>query len=124
MKEIPSQLQCAYCIRNSSHGGECHTDKNVSGCLVFKADEKGCIRNGDRIIRFPLYRSIPPLNIWNDGWTLNKVSTEIRIKRIYSLDWDTNAGELLVSCNVDYYINEYHEDFKEEKKNNYLRIVK
>ncbi len=127
MKEIPSQLQCAYCIRNTRHGGECTGKKaayDVSGCLIFKADEKGCIRNGDFRIRIVLYQDFPLLNTWCDYWKLNDVETEIRVTRIYGLKWHTKAGELIVQCNCDYYINEFHENYKEPKEKANLKIVK
>lgn len=127
MKEIPSQLQCAYCIRNSSHGGECTGKKSaydVSGCLIFKADEKGCIRSGDFRIRIGLYQDFPLLNTWCNYWQLNSVDTEIRVKRIYGFKWDTKTGELIVHCNCDYYINEYHDDYKEPKQRPNLQIVR
>lgn len=127
MNEIPSQLQCAYCIRNTGHGGECTSKKStydVSGCLIFKADEKGCIRNKDFGIRIKMYQDFPLLNTWYDYWQLNDVDTEIRVTRIYGLKWDIKTGELIVQCNCDYYINEFHEDYKEPKQKPNLTIVK
>lgn len=126
MKEIPVQLQCAYCIRNNNHGGECigKSAYDLSGCLIFKADEKGCIRNRDFKIRIALYQEFPLLDTWCDYWTLNGVDTLIRVKKIYGLEWDPKAGELIVQCNCDYYINEYHDDYKEPKQKPNLKIVK
>lgn len=127
MKEIPNRLQCAYCIRNYSHGGECqgkNTNSDLEGCLVFKADEKGCIRNSDFRISIALYKDFPLLNTWCDYWQLNEVDTEIRVKRIYGFKWDAKIGALIVSCNCDYYINEYHEDYEEPKQKPNLKIIK
>ncbi|MBX4259773.1 hypothetical protein KTC96_24925 (plasmid) [Clostridium estertheticum] len=127
MQEIPKQLQCAYCIRNSNHGGECSYQKSTydeSGCLIFKVDERGCIRNTDFKLPFILYQEIPPLREWCDTWQLNEVSTEIRINRIHGLTWDSKAGNLIVHCSCDYFINEYHEDYVKPTKKPVLTVIK
>lgn len=127
MKTIPNRLQCSYCIRNYTHGGECSGKKvayDEKGCMVFKADERGCIRNRDLNIKIPLYYDFPFLNTWTDEWTLNDVDTNIRILKIYGFKWDTKTGELIVSCNIDYFVNEYHEDYKEPKQKPNLKIIK
>jgi len=124
MKEIPNHLECAYCIRNRSHGGECgkqkHDDK---GCLIFKPDPRGCIRRSDLKIPIPLYGDIPPLNTWSDQWSMNNVDTEIRIVDIKGLYWDKKKGKLIIYCYCEYYVNEYHEDYVEPKKRPVLKLV-
>lgn len=125
MKEILSRLQCAYCLRNHTHGGECYHQKfNDTGCLAFIADEKGCIREEDINIIVPLYRDIPQINVWNDGWEMNGVETKVIISRVQSLKWDTKKGSLIICCRCNYYINEYHENFKAGNEKPKLRIVK
>lgn len=125
MNQIPVRLECAYCIRSSSHGGECKSpNRNKTGCLAFKMDPRGCIRSGTFTIPFKLYREIPPLNTWFKGWSINEVSTEIKITNIYALKWDTKKGYLNVHCEVYYYINEYHEDYEEPQEKPKLKIVK
>ena len=126
MKEIPNRLQCSYCIRNRTHGGECSSQRSSydeKGCLVFKVDEKGCIRNGDLKIPIPLYHDVPVLNIWCDDWQYKGVETEIRINRINCLRWNTKQGTLIIYCNCDYYVNEYHEDYVEKIEKPNLRII-
>lgn len=127
MKEIPSQLQCAYCMRNGSHGGECTSKRScydISGCLIFKADEKGCIRNRDFKISIPLYHDFPFLNTWCDDWQINGVDTKLKVTRIHGFKWDTKTGELIVHCNCDYYINEYHDNYIEPKDKSIFKIIK
>jgi hypothetical protein len=127
MKEIPNKLQCAYCIRNRTHGGECTTQKPVcdeKGCLIFKPDERGCIRNTDLKIKIPLYHDFPLLNTWCDYWTIRGVDTEVKVNRIYGISWDNKKGNLVVHCNCDYFINEYHDDYKESDDKSILKIVK
>lgn len=125
MDNIPNRLECSYCIRHYTHGGECQGKKNSNdekGCLIFKVDEKGCIRNDDFKLPILLYREIPFINKWDDGWQINGVSTEIRINKIYGLTWNTKTGNLIVHCNCDYYINEFHENYTETKPT--LKIIK
>lgn len=127
MKEIPNKLQCAYCIRNRIKGGECRAERSPydeSGCMIFKVDEKGCIRNKDLTIPVALYDEIPLLNVWTKGYTYNEVSTEIRIRRIEGLRWDKQSGYLYIYGNCDYYVNEYHDDYKTPKEKPNLKIIK
>jgi hypothetical protein len=127
MEKIPNRIQCAYCIRHYSHGGECQgkkTNSDIEGCLVFKIDEKGCIRNSDFKIGIPLYRDFPLLNTWCDNWQIYGVDTELRVKKIYGFKWNTKTGELIVNCNCDYYINEYHENYEEPKNKTIFKIIK
>lgn len=127
IKDIPNRLQCAYCIRNRSHGGECYAQKTINdekGCLVFKPDPKGCIRDSDFKISVPLYYEFKPLNTWWDDWEVNGVDTEIRINRITGLTWDTKQGNLIIYCNCDYYVNEYQDDYVKPGEKPNLKIVK
>jgi hypothetical protein len=127
MKEIPKKLQCAYCIRNCTHGGECTAKRSPydeSGCLIFKADEKGCIRNKDLKIPVALYNEIPIVDRWCDNYTLCGVETELRIRRIHYLSWDKHSGYLYIHCNCDYYVNEFHEDYTEPKDKTILKVIK
>jgi hypothetical protein len=125
MPEMPSRLQCAFCQRNHRHGGECYRDKfDDTGCLAFLPDPKGCIRNGDARLHIPLYYKFPPLSTWCSDWTMNGVDTEISIRHIKGLDWDVKKGYLIVYCNYDYYINEYHEDYQSPKNKPVLKVVK
>lgn len=122
--KIPNELECAYCIRNYAHGGECKAPKySHGGCLIFKLDSRGCIRHGDFRIAIPLYFNFPQLETWCDYWQINGVDTEIRIIKIYGIDWDTRRGELIVNCRCDYFINEYHKDYKEPDRPR-LKIIK
>jgi hypothetical protein len=127
MKTIPNKLHCAYCIRNQTHGGECITQRSAydeTGCLIFEPDERGCIRNNDLKITVPLYHDPPLLNTWCDDWEYHGVPTSIRIKRIHGLKWDTKKGCLIVDCNCDYFVNEFHDDFKKTSQRPRLAIVK
>lgn len=127
MKEIPTRLQCAYCLRNHQHGGECYSQKfNDTGCLAFSLDPKGCIRETDLKITVPLYREIPVINTWSDGWEIHGVETEVNITTIRNLKWDTKRGNLIIYCRCAYYINEYHENYisKDDDNKPKLRIVK
>ena len=127
MKKVPNRLECAYCIRHYTHGGECEGKKNIndeSGCLIFKADERGCIRNRDFKVPVPLYGEFPVLNSWCDNYQINEVDTELRIKRIYGLNWDTRRGMLIVYCNCDYFINEFHDNYVEPKNKTILKVIK
>lgn len=127
MKEIPNRLQCAYCIRERSHGGECRSQKSPydeKGCLVFQPDPRGCIRNHEGRIPFPLYTEIPPIGVWQSNWQKNGVDTEIRIDYIKGLTWDTKSGTLYVHCGYSYFVNEYHDDYIEPKQRTELKIVK
>jgi hypothetical protein len=125
MKEIPSRLQCAYCLRNHTHGGECYHQKfSDTGCLAFSLDEKGCIREQDIKITVPLYRDIPQINVWNDGWEMNGVETKVKISRIQNLNWDIKKGNLIIYCNCIYYVNEFHESYKDGDNKPKLRIIK
>lgn len=127
MKQIPIRLECAYCLRNSSHGGECsgkpsHNDEK--GCLVFKVDTRGCIRSGCFSIGFPLYYEFLPLKTWWKNWQINNVETEIKINKIHGLNWDTKKGELIVHCDLEYFVNEYHEEYIEPVKKSHLKLIK
>ncbi|NWK11767.1 hypothetical protein, partial [Clostridium cadaveris] len=90
MCDIPTRLECAYCIRSESHGGECTGKKNnEQGCLIFKRDKRGCIRRADLKIPFNLYDYIPPLNFWeNDKWVVYGKDTSIKIHSIKHLSWE------------------------------------
>lgn len=127
MKPIPNRLECAYCIRNNSHGGECSSQRSPydeKGCLIFKPDERGCIRNDDIKIPVPLYHDFPLLNTWCNDWQYKGVDTEIKINRIYGLRWNGKKGLLIVYCNCDYFVNEYHENYEETKDKPILKLIK
>lgn len=126
-KDLPNRLECAYCSRNRSHGGECpgkSINKNEDGCLYFSMDEKGCIRYATLEIPFPLYKNIPPLNAWDDSWTMYDIKTEIKIREILGLRWNTKDGTLIVIANCDYYVNDLSEKYKEEHKKPNLKLIK
>lgn len=125
MAEIPSRLQCAYCLRNQTHGGECEKRKfDDIGCLIFKIDPKGCIRSGDLKIPLPLYKALPPIGKWMDDYTVYGVDTLIRITRIWGLSWDTKKGYLIIHASCDYYVNEYSKKYKKESNKPDLKIIK
>lgn len=122
---IPVRLQCAYCIRNHTHGGECQRPKfDDIGCLAFKADPKGCIRHENTRIRVPLFYKLPPLHTWDNNWTIGGVDTEISIVHIYGIDWDKKKCQLIIHCRCEYYINEYHEDYKQPSTKPKLELVR
>lgn len=118
MKPIPNKLECAYCVRNRSHGGECGRKDfpDDKGCLAFKADERGCIRNTNTTVEVPINGQLPLIGEWDDSWALNGLDTEIRILRICQLNWDAKQGKLIIVCNCDYYINDFADDYIEDKK--------
>ncbi|WP_113671131.1 hypothetical protein [Vallitalea guaymasensis] len=125
MAIIPNKLECAYCLRNYTHGGECKEPRNSdSGCLGFKQDPKGCIKGGYKLTKlsFPLYHEIPMLNEWTSGWTINGVDTEIKITHIKGIRWNTRKGELIIIGYIEYYENEYHKDYKKDIKTK-LKII-
>jgi len=127
MDSIPGRLQCAYCQRNDSHGGECTKPMNKpsdGGCLVFLLDQKGCIRNTDMDISVPLYYKVFPLKTWWDEWTINGADTKIRINRINGIGWDSKKGHLLIYCNCDYYVNEYDEKKQADIGKPKLKLIK
>ncbi|WP_040328575.1 hypothetical protein [Clostridium ihumii] len=125
MGNIPCRLECAYCVRNYKQGGECSGKKNnETGCLIFKQNPLGCIRNKDFMIPIPLYQELQPLDTWCDDWTLNGVDTRIKIKRIQGVKWNSKKGYLLLYCNCDYYVNEFDEGYKESNNKPKLRIIK
>lgn len=125
MSNIPARFECAYCTRYKLHGGECFGKESNkdSGCLFFRMDNRGCIRNRDLKLSVPIYHEIPKVGVWNDDWKLNEVDTEIKINKINALDWDPRRGNIIIFCNIDYFINEFHEDYKENQKSN-LKIIK
>ncbi|OEH86233.1 hypothetical protein BHU72_11905 [Desulfuribacillus stibiiarsenatis] len=124
-ENIPSQLQCVYCKRNHTHGGECHKPKNdIKGCLIFLPDERGCIRSKDTRLTFPIFHKIPPLRTWDSDWEIGGIDTKIRINRIHGFDWDVPKGKLIVYCNIDYFINEYHPEFKHPTSKPTLTLIK
>ena len=125
MPEVPTRLQCAYCQRNQEHGGECRRNKfDDTGCLIFQFDTRGCIRHDDGNIRFPLYREIPLIGMWDDGWEINGVDTEIRIEYIKGLSWDAKKGQLIVKCRYQYFVNEYHEKYKQKTDKPNIKRIK
>ena len=127
MKDIPARLQCGYCERNFRHGGECQRPSiqgSEGGCLAFRLDPKGCIRQKDFILSFPLFYDIPLLKMWDDNWTINGMSTEMCIERIYGIKWDTKKGQLILYCECKYYINEFRDNYVEPKEKPKLRRVK
>ena len=124
MKDIPNRLECAYCIRNYTHGGECQKPKySDTGCLAFKADPKGCIRRGDLRFEVPIYFNFPPRGVWDKSWAMNGVDTDIRINRIESIGWNKKKGTVIVYCDCEYYVNEYHENYKAQKKKPVFKLV-
>lgn len=121
---IPTRLQCYYCMRNYTHGGECQKPKrDDTGCLVFKADPKGCIRQDDLRIEVPMFYNFPPLDTWDDSWTMNGVDTELKIVRVNGISWNKQRCTLILHCRCEYYVNEYHEDYKKPDKKPVLKLV-
>lgn len=127
MKEVPNRLQCSYCIRNQSHGGECRgqdSPSDIKGCLVFEIDPRGCIRNSDFKIAIAIYQEFPLLNTWDSRWQVHDVDSEVRVRKIYGITWNTKAGKLIVHCNCDYFVNEYHDDYAGTEEKTVLKIIK
>lgn len=126
IKKIPDCLECSYCSRNREHGGECRADrKSPLGCLAFKVDPRGCIRTMDTKIQFMLYEEIPLVGTWiKERYSIYGVSTDVKIIEIYGLKWNSKKGTLIVICRCEYYINEYHEDYKEPEERPKLVLIK
>nr|WP_236886756.1 hypothetical protein [Clostridium beijerinckii] len=78
---------------------------NEDGCLYFRMDENGCIRNSDQNIPFNLYSDISSVGMWRDVWTIYNQDTKIRINTIYTLSWNERKVLLYIKCNFDYFIN-------------------
>lgn len=125
MFNIPARFECVYCTRYRSHGGECFGKENNkdSGCLFFRMDNRGCIRSKDLKLNIPIYSEIPKVGVWNDDWELNGVDTEIKINKIHALDWDTRKGNIIIFSNIDYFINEFHQNYNENQKPK-LKVIK
>ncbi|NRT61802.1 hypothetical protein BJV45_003136 [Clostridium saccharoperbutylacetonicum] len=127
-KDFHNRLECPYCKRSEEHGGECKGKSIVrsrdEGCLYFDMDEKGCIRNTDQKIPFNLYSDIPPIGMWQDGWTICNQRTMIKIKKIYALSWNDRKGLLYVKCNLEYFINEFSEEFEKQESKPNLKVIK
>ncbi len=118
-KDLPNRLECAYCSRNGSHGGECNGKNNRDeiGCLYFKMDERGCIKRDHKKIPIPVYKEIPPLNVWvHDRWLIYDNDTSVRIISIKGLTWDEDSGDLNIYADCEYYVNEFLEEYKENNK--------
>ena len=129
MDKIPNRLECAYCIRHVRHGGECagkEYNNDTEGCLIFKFDEMGCIKNRDFKLQIALYKEIPYVDMWDDGWQINGIDTKIKIKKIYGITWDNKSGYLILFCNLDYYVNEFSDEYKNKDKDKkpVLKIIK
>lgn len=127
MREIPNRIQCSYCKRSIRHGGQCGGKSRVTdeeGCLAFMFDERGCLRNNDFNLMIPLYGEIPPLNTWLDWWEIKGVPIILRIEKIKGLSWDTKSGYLKLYCGTEYFINEFHEDYKETEDKSHLKLIK
>lgn len=125
MTDIPNSLQCSYCVRSKLHGGECNQKiySNEKSCLIFNLDKKGCIRNKDFQISIPLFYEIPLLNVWNDDFQIDGIDTEIKIKHIYGLSWDKTNRFLIIHCNIDYYVNEFLYNYKDNNFK-FLKVIK
>lgn len=120
MSDIPTKLECAYCIRNYHHGGECDGKKNnEQGCLIFKRDPKGCIRREDFKIPFRLYDDIPPLNFWDSKWVLYDKETSIK-----RLSWGKDTGTLYVHADCSYYVDEFSDGYEKEQNKPKLKLIK
>jgi len=128
MKPIPNVLECHYCERNRTHGGSCFGKQGMpeKGCLGFKADERGCIRNKDARLIFPLYSELPKLNVWNNDFLVNGKDYEMRITKIYGIEWGARKGNLIVRCTIDYFVNDFADDYMpgKDKGEVKLRVIK
>lgn len=128
MKEIPIMLECAYCIRNLRHGGECGGKMNppAQGCLAFKLDPRGCIRSMSATLQVPIYYEFPLVGVWNNEFNLGDRETELKITHIRGIRWDKRKGYLGVICEIEYYVNDFSEDYAEptDEKKPILKLVK
>ncbi|MEA5083263.1 MAG: hypothetical protein VB018_03820 [Lachnospiraceae bacterium] len=127
MKPIPNVLECHYCERNRTHGGPCYGKQGSieKGCLGFKADERGCIRNETTRLHIPLYVSFPTIGVWCDEFTRNGKDFDMRIVKILNIQWDTKKGNIMVTCDIDYFVNDFADDYKEEKSPKVvLKVIK
>jgi hypothetical protein len=57
------------------------------------------------------------------SWATNGVDTKIKIDHILGISWNKAKGTLIVHCRCEYYVNEYHEDYKKPKKKPVLKLV-
>lgn len=124
MNKIPMENECAYCLRNTSHGGECSREKNNKRCLFFKEDPRGCIRRADLKIPIKLFEDFPPLNTWDSRWTIFGNDTEVKINQIKGISWNKGKGLLYIYVNCSYYINEFSEEYKKEINKPNLKVIK
>ncbi|WMI81582.1 hypothetical protein [Anaerotignum sp. MB30-C6] len=117
MKGIPVRLECYYCIRAVNHGGQCSGKTNypAQGCLAFKADPRGCIRSTTTTVQITIYHEFPLLGVWNDDFEMGSKETEIKITKIHGIKWDRRKGYLCVICSIDYFINDFADDYQESK---------
>lgn len=122
MKDIPNKLECSYCARNLTHGGECKSPTySDRGCMAFKMDDRGCIKKSNGRIEFPINHPIPMVGEWCNDFENNGIDTSIRINKIIGVIWSKNATIILI-CEFEYFENEFHDSF--DKKKPILKIVK
>jgi len=113
--DIPTNLQCSYCIRNQRVGGECRETFKRESCLAFKRNSLGAIRNKKGELRFLVSYDIPPIGVWDTNFELaNKFDTEIRINKIFRVKY--SEGEIILQCDYDYMMDDFNEDIKSEKQ--------
>ncbi|WP_417203737.1 hypothetical protein [Acetoanaerobium sticklandii] len=123
MKHIPNKLECSYCARNLTHGGECKSPAySDRGCMAFKMDERGCIKKCNGRIEFPINYTIPMVGEWRNDFENRGIDTSIKINRIIGIDWNSRKGTIIIICEFEYFENEFHENFV--KKKPALKIVK
>jgi len=110
---IPTNLQCGYCIRNRTSGGECRETFKRDACLAFKRNPLGAIRTNKGELRFPVNYNIPPIGIWDENRELlGRFDTKVRITKIIKVKFED--GELVLHCEFDYYMDDFNEEIKEE----------
>lgn len=124
MKDIPAHLECAYCERNYNVGGECRSNERLKGCLAFKLNPLGCIKNMQTCLGVPLYYDVPAIGIWNEEWTINGLATKFKINEYLGIKWNSKKGLLRLFVRISYFENEFAEDFLKKNVAPELKLIK
>ena len=116
--------ECAICIKQMRHGGECHGKWSANPCLLFERDPRGELKLMDTFLIVPFGRDIPELNKEFTEVTLSGIDKTITVTKFKKIKWERDKKGALMGVIISMEIMYWTEENGVITKKPKLKLVK
>jgi len=115
--------ECAICIKQTRHGGECQGRHSFNPCLLFEKDPRGELKHMDTYMKIPFGRNIPELNKDFEA-TIGGIDKTLMVLKFGKIEWERNKKGAILGVKIEMEIMYWTEENGVITKKPKLRLVK